>query len=277
STARSATPRPPGAEPDRPLDGDPHPHNRLHPAMYAAELAGTALLVAGGLSIVIALWGKGAPFSAWSIAPGLRRLLNGFLFGSVGAAIAYSPLGRISGAHINPSMTLAFWLVDKMKWRDAGCYVAAQLLGAAIGAAMLLLWGAVGASDAWGASVPARGLPIWWAVTGEAVCTFLLVYLIFAFAARPATQPFTPLVNPPLFALLTWLEAPVSGASANPARSFGPELIGNAWGGWWVYWVGPVLGAIVAVAVIKARVFGHPHPHQARLFHFGHPGGIAPR
>ena len=242
--------------------------------MYASEFVGTALLVAIGLSIVIALWGQGAPLRALSLQPGLRRACNGFLFGLVGASIAYSPLGRISGAHINPAMTLAFWLVDRLKWRDATCYIAAQLAGAVVGAASLLLWGAVGASAGWGAAVPAPTLPIWWAVSGEAFCTFLLVILIFGFAARPATQPFTPLVNPPLFAALTWLEAPISGASANPARSFGPELIGNAWGGWWVYWVGPAVGAAAAVAAARWRVFGHTHPHQARLFHFGHPGGL---
>ena len=273
SDPASATPRPPGAAPDRPLSGDPHPYDRLHPQMYAAEFAGTALLVLAGLSVVIALWGKGAPLAHLPLSPGERRLLNGFLFGSVGAAIAYSPIGRISGAHINPAMSFAFWLEGKLRWRDAGCYVAAQLLGAAAGGALLLCWGSIGASNGWGASVPARGLAFPFAVGGEAVCTFLLVFLIFAFAARPVTQPFTPLVNPPLFALLSWLEAPLTGASANPARSFGPELVGWAWTGWWVYWAGPLAGALLAVAVSKSGVLGWHRPHQARLFHFGHPGG----
>ncbi len=272
----SATERLPGAKPDRPLSGDPHPHDRLHPDMYAAELAGTALLVAIGLSIVIALWGRGAPFAALPIAPGARRLLNGFLFGSVGAAIAYSPIGRISGAHINPAMTFAFWLHGKLQWRDASCYVLAQLAGGALGAAMLLAWGAVGASDSWGASIPAHSLPLLYAIIGEVICTFLLVALVFIFASHAATQPFTPLVNPPLFAILTWLEAPVSGASANPARSFGPELVGWAWSSWWVYWLGPALGAALAVGAIRLGLIGRHLPHQARLFHFGHPGGTSP-
>jgi aquaporin Z len=272
---QSATERPAGAKPDRPLSGDPHPYDRLHPAMYAAELAGTALLVIGGLSVVIALWGHGAPLADLPISAGAKRLLNGFLFGCVGAAVAYSPVGRISGAHINPAMTFAFWLEGKLRWRDASCYVAAQLIGAGLGGVLLLAWGPVGASDSWGASVPAGGLPFLAAVAGEVVCTFLLVFLIFVFASKPVTQPFTPLVNPPLFAILSWLEAPLSGASANPARSFGPELVGWAWTGWWVYWVGPILGAAIAVAVVKSGVFGWHRPHQARLFHFGHPGGVA--
>ncbi len=263
-----------GAKPDRPLSGDPQPYNRLHPGMYLAEFAGTALLVLVGLSIVIALWGAGAPLADLPIGAGQRRLLNGFLFGSVGAAIAYSPIGRISGAHINPAMTFAFWLQGKLRWRDASCYVIAQLAGGAIGALLLLIWGDVGASDGWGASVPSKTLPLVYAIAGESVCTFLLVILIFACAGRRATQPFTPLINPPLFAVLSWLEAPVSGASANPARSFGPELVGFAWTGWWVYWAGPLLGASLAVAVIKLVLKGHYHPHQARVCHFGHPGGL---
>ena len=274
-TSASATPQPPGATPDRPLSGAPNPPDRLHPAMYAAELAGTALLVGLGLSIVIALWGNGAPLATLPISPAERRLLNGFLFGSIGAAVAYSPIGRISGAHINPAMTFAFWLEGKLAPRDAGCYVLAQLIGGTLGAALLLSWGRVGASDGWGASVPSGRLPFLAAMAGEVLCTFLLVTLIFVFAARPATQPFTPLVNPPLFALLTWFEAPLSGASANPARSFGPELIGGAWTGWWVYWIGPALGAALAVGMLRTGLLGWHRPRQARLFHFGHPGGMA--
>jgi aquaporin Z len=273
SHPQSATARPPGTAPDRPLSGDPHPYDRLHPAMYAAEFIGTALLVFIGLSFVVALWGHHAPLASIPLSPPERRLLNGFLFGVVGAGIAYSPIGRISGAHINPAMTLAFWLEDKMKWRDASGYILAQIMGGALGSALLLCWGETGASDQWGASVPAENLSVWFAVLGETICTFLLVALIFACAARPLTQPFTPLVNPPLFAILVWLEGPLSGASANPARSFGPELISGSWGGWWVYWLGPFLGAILAVVAIRTDIFGYHHPHQARIFHFGHPGG----
>ena len=255
---------------DRPLSGMPHPFDKLHPQMYASELVGTALLVFLGLSIVIALWGSGAPFASWPIAPDARRLLNGFLFGSVGAAIAFSPIGRMSGAHINPAMTFAFWLEGKLRWRDASCYVFAQLIGAALGSAALLLWGSIGASDEWGASLPNRSVPDWLPIADETVCTFLLVLLIFVFAAHKVTQPFTPLVNPPLFAVLTWLEAPLSGASANPARSFGPALIAWIWQGWWVYWIGPCLGAGLAVAVLRFDIFRHHRPGEARLCHFGH-------
>ena len=134
---------------DQPLSGKPFPFDRLHPSMYVSEFVGTALLVFVGLSIVVALWGHGAPLAGLPLTPAQRRFLSGFLFGSVGASIAYSPVGRISGAHINPAMTLAFWLEGKMKWRDAGWYLLAQLAGGIAGSALLLVWGQTGASDSW--------------------------------------------------------------------------------------------------------------------------------
>lgn len=261
---------------DRPLLGMPHPFDKLHPRMYASELLGTALLVFLGLSIVIAFWGRGAPLTALPIPAGARRLLTGFLFGSVGAAIAFSPIGKMSGAHINPAMTFAFWLEGKLLWRDASFYTLAQLIGAAFGSAALIFWGTSGASDAWGASLPMKGVPYWLPIAGEAFCTFALVLLIFIFAAHKTTQPFTPLVNPPLFAVLTWLEAPLSGASANPARSFGPQLIAWLWQDWWVYWVGPCLGAGLAVAVLRIHTLRHLRPREARVCHFGHHGATGP-
>jgi aquaporin Z len=128
---------------DRPLRGDPHPADALHPTMYLAEAFGTGLLVFGGLSVVIILNSASVPLWLFP-ADGLRRAIAGTLFGSIGALIAYSPVGRISGAHINPAVTLAFWLEGKLGWRDALAYATAQCLGAVLGAAGLLLWAAIG-------------------------------------------------------------------------------------------------------------------------------------
>src|ERR1700759_1663977 len=160
---------------DRPLSGMPHPFDKFHPLMYASELVGTALLVFLGLSIVIGLWGHDAPFASLPISPDVRRLLNGFLFGSVGAAIAFSPIGKMSGAHINPAMTFAFWLEGKLRWSDAGFYIIAQMVGAGFGAVALLVWGSVGARDEWGASLPDKSVPALLPIAGETGCPFLLV------------------------------------------------------------------------------------------------------
>jgi hypothetical protein len=163
--------------------------------------------------------------------------------------------------------------VCRRQWRDAGCYIVAQVLGGALGASALLTWGSIGASAAWGATVPGAAIPLIYAVCGEVICTFAMVSFVFLFASKPSTQPYTPLVNPPLFAILSWLEASVSGASANPVRSLAPELVGWAWSGWWIYWTGPALGAALAVGVFRYGLAGRYRPHQARMCHFGHPGG----
>lgn len=221
----------------------------------------------GGLSVVIAFWGEGGLCASWPLAPPWRRLLTGALFGSVGAATAYSPLGRVSGAHINPAVTLAFWLARKLRWRDTLGYVLAQLAGGVAGAAALRLWGAASAGMRYGASLPQAGITILWPLLGEVLCGFLLVLLIFVMGAHDSTKRWTPLINPPLFALLTWLESPLSGASANPARSFGPEVVAGLWQGQWIYFAGPCLGAAIATAVLHQGVFGRHVPHEARVAH----------
>ena len=86
------------------------PYNRLHPRLYLAEAAGTALLLFFGLSVVIAFFAPGGVLAMLLPSAALRRALAGACFGTVGALITISPLGRISGAHINPAVSFAFWL-----------------------------------------------------------------------------------------------------------------------------------------------------------------------
>jgi len=253
---------------DRPLHGAPHPPNRLHPDLYLAEFIGTALLVWLGVSVVIVMFGHGSPVPRLIPGEGLRRFLTGALFGSVGALIAISPLGRISGAHINPAVSLAFWLEGKLAWRDAILYVLAQLAGGAIGALPLLAWGSMGRSIAFGVTEPGPGVPIFLALLGEVAATFTLVLTIFITAAHPRTRPFTPFTMPILFSMLAWVEAPLSGTSTNPARSFGPALVAGEATDQWIYFVGPCLGAILSIALIRSRTIGLPRVKVARLFHF---------
>ncbi len=244
---------------------------RWHPKLYVAEFVGTALLVFGGLSIVIALNGASMPLSSAIPSDGFRRAVTGFLFGSIGASIAFSPIGKISGAHINPAMTIAFLMERKIVWRDALGYVVAQLLGAVAGAALLAVWGASARGMHYAATIPDPAYSPWLAVLGEAICTYALVTLIFLVASKSAIQRFTPLVNPPLFAILVWLEAPLSGTSANPARSFGPAVVAHVGTGFWVYVVGPLLGSLLAVAIFRLEPMRAHRPREARTAHFRFP------
>jgi aquaporin Z len=238
--------------------------------VYSAELAATALLVAVGLSIVILDFGDGSPVARVVPSEGARRLITGFLFGTTGALIAVSPLGRISGAHINPVVTLAFRLVGKLRTRDAVGYVVAQLAGAILGALPLLLWGRLGRSAAFGATLPDRGHPYAAAVGGEMATTLALILGLFLFLRHRRIRRWTPLLFPFLYAVMVFLEGPLSGTSTNPARSLGPAVVSGAWRGWWIYWVGPIAGTLVAVALLRGPLLPAIEVEVAKVWHFEH-------
>jgi aquaporin Z len=233
--------------------------------LLVAELAGTALLVLVGLSLVILMFGTGTPMARLLPNEGLRRLITGFLFGCTGASIALSPIGKESGAHINPVVTLGFWLFHRLDAATAGGYVVAQLAGACLGALPLLAWGAMGRSVAFGATLPGEGYPLAIVLAGEAVTTFGLVFGLCIFLGFRRLRPFTPGLMPPLYAFMVWAEAPISGTSTNPARSLGPAVVSGQWHGWWIYWLGPLLGALAAV--MAGRVLAR-RIEVAKLYHF---------
>jgi aquaporin Z len=240
---------------------DPH----IPWALFLSELIGTALLVLVGLSLVILMFGAGTPMARLVPSEGLRRLVTGFLFGTTGACIALSPVGKMSGAHINPAVTLAFRLIGKIDLPTALGYVAAQLVGAVVGSVPLLLWGAMGRSVAFGATVPGPGTNLWTAFLGEAITTFAMVALLAVFLGFRTIRPFTPAIFPPLYAIMVWAESPISGTSTNPARSLGPSVISGQWQGWWIYWIGPLAGMLVA---ILACSFLAKRIEVAKLYHF---------
>jgi aquaporin Z len=246
-------------------------HDRSVPwLLLAAEFAGTAMLVAVGLSIVILSFGQGSPVIRLIPSAGWRRLIAGFLFGTTGALIAVSPLGKESGAHINPVVTLGFWLMGTLRARHALGYVLSQLTGAVVGALPLMAWGEMGSSVAFGATLPGVDYGIWWALLGEVATTFALIVGLFFFLRHRRLRPATPALFPILYAAMVFLEAPISGTSTNPARSLGPAVVSGAWHGWWVYWLGPLLGAVLGVAVYRLAGSRWLTVEVAKVYHFGH-------
>jgi aquaporin Z len=242
---------------------------------FLSELIGTALLIAIGVSFVILDFGSGSPVARWIPDAGTRRLLTGFLFGCTGGLIAISPIGKESGAHINPVVTLAFWLKNKMTNLHASGYIVAQLIGASLGSLPLLAWGTAGRSIDFGATLPGPGYGVWWAALGEVVTTFALIISLFLFLGQKQVRRFTPLLFPFLYAIMVYLEAPISGTSTNPARSLGPALISGNWTGWWVYWIGPIAGTIISLLVLNHRWLIKFKVEVAKLYHFDHdPHGI---
>jgi aquaporin Z len=235
--------------------------------LFFAEFVGTALLVAIGCSLVVLDFAPQSPVARLVPSPALRRAITGFLFGSTGMAIALSPVGRESGAHINPVVSLAFWARRKLPLGVVGGYVTGQLLGAVVGALALTLWGGWAPSAGWAATLPGPA-GSFAALLGEVGATACLVVGLFVFLGHATLRRFTPALFPPLYAVLVWIEAPFSGTSTNPARSLGPALVGRQWSGWWIDWVGPLAGLALGLAILRLPGLRHFEEEVAKLYHF---------
>jgi aquaporin Z len=243
----------------------------LHWFEYGAELLGTAFLVFAGLSAVVFDFGTGSPLAQVLPDTSIRRLITGLLFAGSGALVAISPLGKLSGGHINPVVSLAFWVQGKMHHFDLGGYILGQLLGAIIGSLLVVLvWGGHAASVGYGTTVPGTGYPLWIVFLAEVSLTCLLVFSIFLFVSNHRLMRWTPLMVWILVAVMVWQEAPISGTSLNPARSFGPALVSWSWQNHWLYWVAPPLGAFLAVGAFRFFSGGARDVLTGKLFHVPH-------
>ena len=211
------------------------------------------------------MFGEGSP--AAQIIPSIkvRQIITGFLFGCVGASVAVSTIGKVSGAHINPVVTIAFRLAGKLNLRTTLGYIIVQLAGAVFGSMPLLIWGSMGKSIAYGATLPGQGYSTLTVLMGEAVTTFALIVALCLFLGFRGIRPYTPLMIPFLYAVMVPLEASISGTSTNPARTFGPAIISGQWQRWWIYWIGPLLGTL---AGIMSCSFLAKRIEVAKLYHF---------
>jgi aquaporin Z len=204
-------------------------------------MAGTALLVLVGLSVVIFDFARSSPVVAALPAVADRRALTGLLFGATGMSIALSRVGKVSGAHINPVVSIAFWAEGALSLPALVAYVASQLIGAVLGCIPLLAWQAFGATVSLAATYPGpAGVEA--AFVGETVTTFVLITGLLTFVGHHRLRRYTPFIFPPMYALMVWLEAAYSGTSTNPARSLGPDVVGLDLHSYWLYWLAPVLG-----------------------------------
>ncbi|MGD9932711.1 MAG: MIP/aquaporin family protein [Dehalococcoidia bacterium] len=214
-------------------------------APYLAELLGTfALVFAGPGSIAVNTASDGA----------VSGVGIGLAFGLIVMSMIFA-LGHISGCHINPAVTIAFAVLRRITPAVAAGYVIAQLAGAVFaGLAIVAIVGDAG--DA-GASAPRIG-GVDAALWSELILTFFLVFVIFGVATDHRAQgPFAGVAigGYVAFAATGW--GPIANASMNPARSFGPAVAANVWDSHWVFWVGPIAGALLAALVYE--VLREPH------------------
>jgi aquaporin Z len=226
---------------------------RRNLSAYASEFAGTALMLFIGVSAVAFMWAPGSPVPAIG-NPALRRLLTGLLFAGGATAVVYSPLGQISGGHINPAVTLAFWKMGKVSTRDAVIYSVVQFAGALAGAyAAGVAWGPLTRGVQYAVTVPGDGYSWAGALAAETAITFLLVFTIFVCINKPRLAPRTGIVCGTLVALLVMIEAPVTGTSLNPARTLGPAILAPSYASLWIYFAGPAAGALLAVGAYRGQ------------------------
>ncbi len=203
-----------------------------------SELLGTFLLVlvgAGG-GVVNAVSHGAISRSAAVTAPGLMVL----------AIILF--MGAVSGAHLNPAVSIAFAARGDFPWRRVPGYIIAQLAGSTL--ACLLLWAILGKVGMLGATEPGPGISDWQAMLVELLLTAGLVSTILGTASHAQNLGPISAFGVGAYIILAGLwSSPISGASMNPARSFGPDLALGDFSHYWVYLVGPVVGALLAVAI----------------------------
>ena len=218
----------------------------------AAEFAGTFLLVFAGPGAVVINEVSGG---------GVGSLGIGLSFGLAVMAAIYA-VGHVSGAHINPAVTVAFVLSRHFPMRLVPAYIAAQLLGAcAASATHLALFGNVANLGATSPSGSPTGSP-WQTLALETILTLFLMFVIAAVATdvRAVGQAAAIAIGG-YVALAATFAGPIAGASMNPARSFGPALLSGTWNSHWVYWVGPLLGAALGALLYRyVRAADTPEP-----------------
>lgn len=235
--------------------------------MYLSEFIGTALLLGIGLSVVIFNWGEDSVMTRLIPSLPLRRALTGFLFGTTGCLVTLSPVGKISGAHINPAVSIAFWLRGKMKTYLMAGYIVSQMLGAIVGCIPLLLWQNQGKSINYGNTVPGSA-GIWPAFVGELITTACLVIVIFIFVGSKKLRNYTPFTMPVLYGIMVWAETALSGCSTNPARSFGPAVVSGVYTAYWLYIAAPLTGVFLIVGIFTSFRLHHYYDIEAARISF---------
>ena len=202
---------------------------------YTAEVIGTFILVFTGTGAVV--------FNDIS-SDQVTNLGIGLVFGLVVMAMIYT-LGDVSGAHINPAVTLGFWASGQFKAKQVAPYILSQCSGALL--ASLLLRALFGNHANMGATMPREGL-VYQCLILEIVLTFILMFVILNVATGAKEKGITAgIAIGGVIALEAIFAGPISGASMNPARSLGPAVASMNFKGFWIYLLAPPIGALLAV------------------------------
>ena len=248
---------------------------------YIIEAAGLGLyMISVGLFATV-LWYPGSPVSDLIKSDLLRRLIMGMAMGLTAISIIYSPWGKRSGAHFNPGLTFTFFRLGKIELWDALFYSLFQFAG---GLAGVFLIGALLGNPIKHPTVnfvvttPGSSGPAF-AFLAELLISFVLMSTILITTNIPRVNRLTGLFGGILISTYITLEAPLSGMSMNPARTFASALPANVWTSLWIYFTAPPLGMLLAAelyvrsrgknAVLCAKLH---HQNEARcIFRCGYP------
>jgi aquaporin Z len=236
---------------------------------YLCEAAELGLFMISAGLFTILLWYPKSPIPNIIPSEFIRRMLTGIAMGGTAIALVFSPLGKRSGAHFNPAVTLTFWRLGKVKKWDAFFYIVAQFLGGILGVlavALLVRETLSHPSVHYVATLPGPpGVAV--AFVAELVIAFILMTVVLNVSNTPHLARFTGVFAGCLVATYITLEAPFSGMSMNPARTFGSAFVGHLWTGLWIYFTAPVLAMQLAATLYlrsKGVVYCAKYHHYNR-------------
>lgn len=241
---------------------------RQHWPEYLMEAAGLGLFMVSAAVVTSAFEYPKSPLHDLVPDPVIRRVLIGMAMGVTAIGIIYSPWGKRSGAHLNPAVTLTFFRLGKVAGADAFFYVVAQCAGGLLGLTLALA--TIGMAVAhpavnYVATVPGDGGPVV-AFVAEGVISFGLMLTVLLVSNHRTFGRFTGVCAGVLVATYISLEAPLSGMSMNPARSFASALPAHLWTAFWVYLTAPPIGMLLA-AELYVRVKSLKQVYCAKLHH----------
>ncbi len=209
-----------------------------------AELIGTFILIFTGCAVAVA-----AILQRPTAGPGIYDSLAVALAFGLALVVIVAAIGHVSGAHVNPAVTLALAVTKKFSWQYVPIYLVAQLVGAVLGA--IAVWitygGAAREAASLAATFPTEGVGDLQALVVEILITFVLVFVVISVATdERAPAGVAPLAVGFALACGVLIAGPITGGSLNPARTLGPMIVGGQFTAVWVYIVGPIIGAVLA-------------------------------
>jgi len=224
---------------------------KQHWPEYLAEATELALFMLSACAFTVLLYHPASPLANSFPNEILRRAAMGIAMGSTAVAIIFSPLGKRSGAHFNPSVTLAFFRLGKVAPWDACFYVVAQFVGGVAGVVIATMLFGPAVADVhvnYAATQPGPQGPIV-AFVAELFISFVLMSVVLRVSNTKRLARWTGLFAGTLVATYITFESPISGMSMNPARTFGSAFGASVWMSLWIYFVAPPVGMLLAAEV----------------------------